>query len=115
MTGEGIAQAIETGMLAARAIAASPDDTEAVVDRYRADVDRALGRGPALRGVAAAHPAAPDRRTRRHRHRRRSPRGRGATSPAGCSRTIPRALVFTPGRWRRGLLTRPGAYPDALL
>src|SRR5439155_4135513 len=43
MTGEGIAQALETGALAARAIAASPRDVVAARRRYRADVDRALG------------------------------------------------------------------------
>ena len=37
--------------------------------------------------------------------RRRSRRGRAATSPAGCSRTIPRALALTPDRWRRGMFT----------
>src|SRR5260370_6983960 len=43
MTGEGIAQAIETGALAAAAIA-DGGDAAAVDDRYRAAVHRALGR-----------------------------------------------------------------------
>ncbi len=43
MTGEGIAQALETGALAIRAIAASRDDVAAVGRRYRDDVDRTLG------------------------------------------------------------------------
>jgi flavin-dependent dehydrogenase len=40
MTGEGIAQALETGMLAARAVARGGG----VAERYRSDVAHALGR-----------------------------------------------------------------------
>ena len=43
MTGEGIAQALESGMLAARAVAAARDDVETVTAQYRESVDRALG------------------------------------------------------------------------
>ena len=43
LTGEGIAQALETGVLAARAVAAGGDAT-AVVTRYRRTVTEALGR-----------------------------------------------------------------------
>ena len=57
MTGEGIAQAIETGTLAARAIAASPRRHR----RRRRPLPRRrrprAGRRPPLRGAAAAHPA----------------------------------------------------------
>jgi geranylgeranyl reductase family protein len=109
MTGEGIAQALETGALAARAIGAAPDDVDAVCARYRGDVDRALGRD--LRFASLLQ------------HILRVPLGaRAAIATAALSpwtrrnfarwmfEDYPRALVFTPGRWRRGTLTRPGAY-----
>jgi geranylgeranyl reductase family protein len=112
MTGEGIAQAIETGALAARAIAASPDDVDTVTARYCADVDRALGRD--LRFASLLQ------------HVLRSPLGaRAALRTAALTpwtrrnfarwmfEDYPRALVFTPGRWRRGALSRRGAYVDA--
>ena len=56
MTGEGIAQALETGMLAARAVADGGHPSN-VAARYRADVDARARRRPALRGAAATHPA----------------------------------------------------------
>ena len=109
MTGEGIAQAIETGMLAARAVAASPDDTDAVVDRYRVDVDRALGAD--LRFAALLQ------------HILRHPIGaRAAIATAALTpwtrrnfarwmfEDYPRALVLTPRRWHRGMFVSAGAY-----
>src|SRR5262249_34450982 len=51
MTGEGIAQALTTGMLASRAIAASRHDADAVAARYRRTVDAELG--PDLRFARA--------------------------------------------------------------
>ncbi len=109
MTGEGIAQAIETGTLAARAVAASPDDTDTVVDRYRADVDRALGAD--LRFAALLQ------------HILRHPIGaRAAIATAALTpwtrrnfarwmfEDYPRALVLTPRRWRRGMFASAGAY-----
>ena len=108
MTGEGIAQALESGALAARALAAS-DDTEAVAARYRADVDRAIGTD--LRFAALLQ------------HVLRVPLGaRAAIRAASLTpwtrrnfarwmwEDYPRALVFTPRRWRRGAFTAPGAY-----
>jgi len=44
LTGEGISQALETGILAAAAIAGAPSSPGAVADRYRAAVRRSLGR-----------------------------------------------------------------------
>jgi flavin-dependent dehydrogenase len=108
MTGEGIAQALETGMLAARAIAAG-GTAEAVATRYRASVEHALGRD--LRFAHALQRVL------------RSPRGaRGAVRAAGLNawtrrnfarwlfEDYPRALLLTPRRWRRHMLTGPGAY-----
>jgi geranylgeranyl reductase family protein len=109
MTGEGIAQALETGALAVRAIAASPHDGTVVTARYRADVDRALGRD--LRFAALLQ------------HILRVPLGaRAAIAAASLTpwtrrnfarwmfEDYPRALVLTPDRWRRGMFARPGAY-----
>jgi menaquinone-9 beta-reductase len=101
MTGEGIAQALETGMLAARAVADGGD----VVARYRRDVRRALGRD--LRFASALQ------RVLRH------PLGaRGALRAADTSgwtrrqfgrwmfEDYPRATLLTPSRWRA--LRSPG-------
>jgi menaquinone-9 beta-reductase len=109
MTGEGIAQALETGALAVRAIAASPLDPAAATRRYRADVDRALGRDLRFAGLL--------------QHILRVPLGaRGAILAASLTpwtrrnfarwmfEDYPRALVLTPDRWRRGMFTTAGAY-----
>jgi geranylgeranyl reductase family protein len=108
MTGEGIAQALETGMLAAAAIAAG-GDTDTVASHYRHAVDSALGAdlrfAGRLQGIL------------------RSPIGaRGAVRAAGLTpwtrrnfarwlfEDYPRALLLTPRRWHRRMLTGPGAY-----
>jgi geranylgeranyl reductase family protein len=109
MTGEGIAQAIESGMLAARAVASSHGDATAVSTRYRADLDRALGAD--LRFAALLQ------------HVLRVPLGaRAAIRVASLTpwtrrnfarwmwEDYPRALLLTPHRWRRGALTASGAY-----
>ena len=114
MTGEGIAQALETGALAVRAVAASPDDPEAVAARYRTDVDRALGVD--LRFAALLQ------------HILRRPIGaRAAIAAAALTpwtrrnfarwmfEDYPRALVLTPGRWHRNVFSNSGAYRDALV
>ena len=108
MTGEGIAQALETGSLAARAIAAdaTPD---AVASRYRRAVSRDLGSD--LRFAGALQQIL------------RSPLGaRAALGAAGLTpwtrrnfgrwmfEDYPRAAVLTPRRWHAGMFTRPGAY-----
>jgi flavin-dependent dehydrogenase len=108
MTGEGIAQALETGMLAAHAIAAG-GTADSVAARYRSDVDLALGRD--LRFARALQRIL------------NSPLGaRGAVRVAGLTpwtrrnfarwlfEDYPRALLLTPRRWHRRMLTGPGAY-----
>ncbi len=100
MTGEGIAQAIETGMLAATAIATGGD--------YRKLVQYAIGRD--LRFSALLQ------RVLRH------PLGaRAAIASADLTpwtrrqfarwmwEDYPRALLGTPDRWRRGVFTAAGA------
>jgi geranylgeranyl reductase family protein len=108
MTGEGIAQAVETGMLAAAAVAGG-GRTDDVAERYRTAVDRALGRdlrfATRLQRVLA------------------SPRGARAAlrivdTNAWTRRNFarwmfedyPRATIFTPDRWRRGRFHDEGAY-----
>jgi geranylgeranyl reductase family protein len=113
LTGEGVAQALETGALAADAIAGAERgrDVAAVARRYRAAVDRRLGRD--LRFAA------------RLQHVLARPWGaRGAIRAAGLTpwtrrqfarwmfEDYPRAAVLTPDRWRQGLFSASGAYAD---
>jgi menaquinone-9 beta-reductase len=108
MTGEGIAQALETGALAAASVLAggAPD---AVGARYRKHVHRALGRDLRFASTLQAM--------------LRYPLGaRAAIAAAGLTpwtrrhfarwmfEDYPRALILTPDRWRRGAFTAPGAY-----
>jgi flavin-dependent dehydrogenase len=108
MTGEGIAQALESGMLAARAIA-DGGPVAAVAARYRHALDRALGRdllfarrlqyllrAPASAAVVLALVDASPW-TRRNFAR-------------WMFEDYPRALAITPDRWRRGVLTPPGSF-----
>ena len=125
MTGEGIAQAIETGTLAAEAIidpgtARVPSisgsrppavaTTPAVVAaRYRSAVTRGLGRDLRFAGLLQRVLARPwgaeyalravdvNDWTRRNFAR-------------WMFEDYPRAILLTPSRWRRAALTPPGAY-----
>jgi geranylgeranyl reductase family protein len=111
MTGEGIAQAIETGALAARAVVAGGAPA-AVADRYRAAVHRALGRDLRFAAVlqrllASRHVTGAALRavgltpwTRRNFAR-------------WMFEDYPRAALFTPDRWQRRLLTPVGAFGAA--
>ena len=113
MTGEGIAQALVTGILAAEAVAAGGrDDPATVATDYEAAVHHHLARDlrfAAALGRILASPAG----------------ARGAVRVAGLSpwtrrnfarwmfEDYPRALILTPSRWRRGAFTGPGAYRAA--
>ncbi|MGH8998896.1 MAG: NAD(P)/FAD-dependent oxidoreductase [Acidimicrobiia bacterium] len=105
LTGEGIAQALTTGIAAARAVVGGGD----VAGRYTRVVKGSLG--PDLRFSAVLGRILA------------SPRGaRGAIHAAGLNpwtrrhfarwlfEDYPRAMLFTPGRWHRGALHEPGAY-----
>ena len=110
LTGEGIGQALLTGVLAADALAASgPDRPAGAQARYAAAVRRELvadHRMSALLGRVLSH----------------SWGGRGAVRIAGVTpwtresfgrwlfEDEPRAAAFTPRRWHRRFLARPGAY-----
>jgi geranylgeranyl reductase family protein len=112
MTGEGIAQALETGILAAGAVADlcfTAADPQAVGDRYRRSVARALGSD--LRFAAAlqrllARPSAAKSALRtvdaNDWTRRNFARW--------MFEDYPRAALFTPRRWHRRMFTRKGAY-----
>lgn len=112
MTGEGIGQALTTGVLAAEAIAAT-----SAADGAASAYERSLR----LELVAD--------------HRMSSLLVRGLSTPAGAARAVriaasndwtrrnftrwlfedyPRALVATPRRWAAGVTTRPGAYRDTV-
>lgn len=109
MTGEGIGQALESGTAAARAVLAAGASGPAAVERhYRSalrglHVDNRLA--AALSGVLA-HPLG----------------ARGALRAVGLSgwtssnfgrwmfEDYPRAVLATPGRWGRRMLSPPGAY-----
>jgi flavin-dependent dehydrogenase len=110
MTGEGIAQALLTGRLAAEAVvAAGPHRPDAAAERYRRDVSRQL--------------FADHRMARRLSRVLQSPtRARAAVRIAGTNgwtrrnfgrwlmEDYPRAVVATPRRWRPAMFTGPGAY-----
>lgn len=108
MTGEGIAQALLTGALAAEAVTAG-GGASAVARRYSAAVEWHLGadlrfagrlgqilRSP-LRARAAVRAAGLSPWTQRHFAR-------------WLFEDYPRALVLTPRRWRRGAMSTPGAW-----
>jgi geranylgeranyl reductase family protein len=111
MTGEGIAQALETGILAADAIARGGDAAQ-VTTRYRDAVERALGRdlrfasllqrvlGSSLGARGAIRAAGLTEWTRRNFAR-------------WMFEDYPRAVLLTPDRWRRGVLTGRGAFAAA--
>jgi flavin-dependent dehydrogenase len=107
LTGEGIAQAIETALVAVDAIATG--DPAGAGRRYTEGVRRALGRD--LHFAAALQRVLRSRRgaalavrtagltpwTRRHFAR-------------WMFEDYPRALLLTPDRWRRGMFSGGGAY-----
>jgi len=104
MTGEGIGQAIETGMLAATAIATGRD--------YATLVHRAIGRD--LRFAALLQRALAGRRRANVELRLVGLTRHTRTAFARWLwEGYPRALLLTPDRWRRGAFTNPGAWADA--
>ncbi|MGH9011580.1 MAG: NAD(P)/FAD-dependent oxidoreductase, partial [Acidimicrobiia bacterium] len=112
MTGEGIAQALVTGILAVEAIVGGGTDPAAVGRRYDAAVQHHLVRD--LRLAAALGRILASKRG-----------ARGAVHAAGLTpwtrrnfvrwmfEDYPRALILTPSRWHRGAFSGPGAYRTA--
>lgn len=115
MTGEGIAQALETGRLAGEVIAAAgPDRPDWAAKRYARRIgagmavddhaSRLLSRVLADRRLAASWMRIADHSPRTRRHFAR-----------WMFEDYPRAVFVTPHRWARGTLHRPGAFgPQAL-
>jgi len=108
MTGEGIAQALETGILAAEAVARGGGPGR-IAAHYRRAVETTLGRD--LRFAAALQ-----RVLRRPLGARAAIRAADLTPWTRRSfarwmfEDYPRALLLSPGRWRRGMLTGVGAF-----
>jgi len=114
MTGEGIGQALLTGRMAAEAILDPAGRTASdVTDRYRRSVERALVADHRMSKLLA----------RALRHRKST---RAALRIAGASawtrhhfarwlfEDYPRAILVTPHRWRRQVMSTPGAYRSEL-
>ncbi|HEX2193172.1 MAG TPA: geranylgeranyl reductase family protein [Acidimicrobiales bacterium] len=110
LTGEGIAQALLTGRLAAEAVlAAGPARPVLAARRYEAEVGKALFADHRLAAFLSDVLS----------HRKGA---RAAIRLAGASawtrrnfgrwlfEDYPRAVVATPARWRRGMFHGPGAY-----
>ncbi len=110
MTGEGIAQALMTGQLAATAVAnARAGRPDVAGERYRTAVDRALGAD--LRFAARLQ-----RLLSRPRAARASMRAVDFNDwtrrnfARWMFEDYPRAMILTPRRWRRRMFTADGAY-----
>lgn len=109
LTGEGIAQAIESSLLAIEAIASAGPDARRVAEAYRESVRLRLARD--LRFASALQRVLGSRRGARL-----ALRAAGLTpwTRRNFARWMfedyPRAVVLTPDRWRRGMLNGPGAY-----
>jgi len=113
MTGEGIGQALDTGVHAAAAIlAAGAMRPHSAAVHYQREVQRTLAVDNRLAEVLS----------RALRHRKGA---RGAIRLSGLTpwtrrsfarwlfEDYPRALAATPSRWRRGALSSPGAFLDS--
>jgi geranylgeranyl reductase family protein len=110
MTGEGIAQALETAELAARAIATSgPDRPAAAATRYERQIRWGLAVDDRLSRTLSRVLAHPRGSARSLRFAGASPRRRRDFA-RWMFEDYPRAVFITPHRWGRGLFTRPGAY-----
>lgn len=113
MTGEGIGQALDTGVRAAAAILAAGGMRPcSAAASYQRDVHRALAVDNRLAGVLS--------RALRHRKGARCAIRLSGLTPwtrRSFARWLfedyPRALVVTPHRWRRGALSGQGAFLEA--
>lgn len=115
MTGEGIAQALATGGWAADAVlAAGPAAPGTAVARYERTVTRTLVRDHRLAAVL----------TRALRHRKGVRFALATVDLTAWTRRnfarwlfedYPRAVLLTPDRWSRGMLSGPGAFRDRVL
>jgi geranylgeranyl reductase family protein len=111
LTGEGIGQALLTGVLAARAITAGGLDAAQATATYEQSVRDALVADHTMSLLLI--------RALKHRKGARAAvRIAGATAwtrrnfARWLFEDYPRAILATPRRWHRGMLTGPGAYRD---
>ncbi|MFW2381741.1 MAG: NAD(P)/FAD-dependent oxidoreductase, partial [Acidimicrobiales bacterium] len=109
MTGEGIGQALETGILAAHAILDHPKDPVAAGAQYTRTLRISMQRDHTLAQILSDALARP-------RLAQASVRVAGATkwTRRNFGRWLfedyPRAVLGTPRRWHRRLFSQPGAY-----
>jgi geranylgeranyl reductase family protein len=112
LTGEGIAQALETGILAAHAVqAGGPFDASTAAGWYEREVRRALLADHRVSTVLS--------RALRHRKVARAAVRSAGVTP-GTRRVFarwlfedePRGVLLTPRRWHRRFLQRPGAFTE---
>ncbi|MGH9094771.1 MAG: hypothetical protein ACRDXE_06390, partial [Acidimicrobiales bacterium] len=110
LTGEGIAQALETAVSAAGAIhAAGPDHPARAASRYRRQVTLGLAVDDRLADLCSGVRARPGGANGWLRIATADDRVRRQFVRWMFEHT-PRALALTPWRWRPGTLRRPGAY-----
>jgi flavin-dependent dehydrogenase len=109
MTGEGIGQALLTGVLAAQAVIEGGDDAGAVTRGYQRATERALVADHKMSMLLI--------RALKHRKGARTAvriAGFNAWTRRNFARWLfedyPRALIATPRRWHRGMFTGPGAF-----
>jgi geranylgeranyl reductase family protein len=111
MTGEGIGQALLTGVLAADAIVDHGPSAAAVTGAYRRRVQQALVADHRMSTLLI----------RAVRHRKGVRAGLRLAGASDWTRRnfgrwlfedYPRAMVLTPRRWHRGMFTGPGAFRD---
>ena len=112
LTGEGIGQALLTGVLAAESVLAHGPDAATVTQAYRTQAVRALVADHKMSMLLV----------RAVRHRKGVRIGLRVAGATGWTRRnfgrwlfedYPRAMVVTPRRWHRGMLSAPGAYRGA--
>ena len=114
LTGEGIGQALLTGMLAVEAIeAAGPHGARVATAHYEQAVDHHLVADHRMSELLV--------RAIRHRKGARTALRLAGLTPwsrRNFARWLfedyPRALLATPGRWHRGMFHGPGAYADGV-
>jgi geranylgeranyl reductase family protein len=108
LTGEGIAQALETGELAADAVLRGGSRADVRL-RYRRAVERALGADLRLAGVLQRVLRSPRAASGALRAVSLTPWTRRSFA-RWMFEDYPRAVVATPDRWSRAMFTGPGAY-----
>jgi geranylgeranyl reductase family protein len=112
MTGEGIAQALESGEAAARAVAtAGPERPDLAATRYRRTVRWGMAVDDRLAAALSSVLARPDGADRALALVDRSGWGR-RNFARWMFEDYPRAVLATPHRWRRRMFNGPGAYAD---